>query len=182
MTDESLYLTLIKVFAPLSLISIGGGQSIVGDIHYQTVSLHHWLTQSQFIDLFAISRAAPGPGALLTTIIGWQLASWKGAMIASLALFLPSSVLAYFIIRVGHTKRDRPWYRWVQNGLAPVATGLILGSSLVVLRGTTGGLSPWFIAAIAAAIFIRFAKTHPIPVLLAGGCAQVMIGFFFGPN
>jgi chromate transport protein ChrA len=38
---------------------------------------------------------APGPGALLTTLIGWKTAGFTGAVIASLALFVPSSLLSY---------------------------------------------------------------------------------------
>ena len=99
MPDDNIYLSLVKVFAPLSLISIGGGQSIVGDIHHEAVDVHQWLTQARFIDLFAISRAAPGPGALLTTLIGWDVSGFAGALVASLALFVPSSLLAYLVTR-----------------------------------------------------------------------------------
>ena len=62
MKTSNIYLDLFVVFAPLSLISVGGGQSVVGDMHLQAVDIYHWLTHAQFIDLFAISRAAPGPG------------------------------------------------------------------------------------------------------------------------
>ena len=65
---------LIVVFAPLSLLSIGGGQSIVADMDQQVVHVYGWLTQTEFIDLFAISRAAPGPGSLLVTLIGCRVA------------------------------------------------------------------------------------------------------------
>ena len=58
-------LALFLVFAPLSLVSIGGGTSIFAEMQRQTVSVHGWLTDAQFTDLFAISRAAPGPGSLI---------------------------------------------------------------------------------------------------------------------
>lgn len=174
MAEENIYLTLFKVFAPLSLISIGGGQSIVGDIHNQAVDVHHWLTQARFIEVFAISRAAPGPGALLTTLIGWDVGGFTGALVASLALFLPSSLLAYAVTRAWHGKREEPWYRWVQAGLAPLATGLILASALTVIRATSGGVLPWIIAGVSAAFFSRFHKVNPLPVLAIGGLVQVL--------
>jgi chromate transporter len=58
-------LGLFIVFAPLSLLSFGGGQAIVTDIQYQTVEVHGYLTNQQFADLFAVSRAAPGPKPLV---------------------------------------------------------------------------------------------------------------------
>ena len=102
---------LIVVFAPLSLLSIGGGQSIVAAMDQQVVHVYGWLTQTEFIDLFAISRAAPGPGSLLVTLIGWKVAGIPGALIASAALFLPSSVLAYGVTRLWHRHRGRPLRR-----------------------------------------------------------------------
>ncbi len=59
--------TLLAVFAPLSLLTIGGGQSVVADIQRQVVDVHHWMTAREFVDLFAISRMTPGPGSLLAT-------------------------------------------------------------------------------------------------------------------
>ena len=48
---------LIALFAPLSLLSLGGGASILAPIHHQTVEIDHWLTQQEFVDLFEIGRA-----------------------------------------------------------------------------------------------------------------------------
>ena len=58
-------LGLLLVFAPLSLLSFGGGQAIIADMQHQTVDIHHWMTGPQFVDLFALSRAAPGPSTLI---------------------------------------------------------------------------------------------------------------------
>ena len=57
MRDNPL-LALLVTFAPLSLASIGGGLSILSDIQHQSVDVHHWLTQAQFLDDFGISRRA----------------------------------------------------------------------------------------------------------------------------
>jgi chromate transporter len=170
---DNLYLRLIAVFAPLSLLSIGGGQSVVADIHTQSVEIQHWVTQAQFVDLFALSRAAPGPGALLTTLIGWHVAGWLGALIASIALFGPSSVLAYIATRAWHRHRDKPWYQIVQRALAPLATGLILSSAFTVLRAASGTLSLWVIAVASAVLFYRRPKLNPLPILLVAGIVQV---------
>ncbi|MFM0674507.1 hypothetical protein [Paraburkholderia sediminicola] len=40
---DNIYLQLIAVFAPLSLLSLGGGQSIVADINQQAVAIHGWV-------------------------------------------------------------------------------------------------------------------------------------------
>ena len=51
------YLQLLTMFGSLSLLSIGGGNAVVPEMHMEAA---HWLTNSQFADIFAISQAAPG--------------------------------------------------------------------------------------------------------------------------
>jgi len=58
MSDGRL-LVIALVFAPLSLMSFGGGQAIIADMQHQTVDIHHWMTGPEFADFFALSRARP---------------------------------------------------------------------------------------------------------------------------
>jgi len=67
-------LALVVVFVPLSLLSIGGGASLLADMEHQSVTVHGWTTPREFADLFAISRVAPGPGTMLAALIGWKAA------------------------------------------------------------------------------------------------------------
>jgi chromate transporter len=102
---------LCLVFVPLSLLSIGGGAAILADIEHQAVTVQGWTTQREFADLFAISRAAPGPGTMLSALIGWKVAGWTGAVTATLALYAPSSLLAYCASRLwdaGVARRGTP--------------------------------------------------------------------------
>jgi len=79
-------LALVVVFVPLSLLSIGGGASLLADMEHQSVTVHGWTTPREFADLFAISRVAPGPGTMLAALIGWKVAGWAGAVVATVAL------------------------------------------------------------------------------------------------
>jgi len=175
--SDNVYLRLIAVFAPLSLLSLGGGQSIVADIHLQAVDVHHWVTQAEFVDLFAVSRAAPGPGALLTTLVGWKAAGFLGATIASLALFIPSSLLAYAVALLWMRHREHPWRQPAEHGLAPVATGLILAGAFAILRAASASWSIWIIAAAALFIFMKRPKLNPLLVLFAAGLLNVLFHF-----
>lgn len=173
---DNIYLQLLAVFAPLSLLSIGGGQTIVADIHHQAVTIHGWLTQREFVDLFAISRAAPGPGSLMATLIGWKEAGWSGAVVASLAFFLPSSLLAFAATLMWRRHERHPWHRRAQTGLAPVATGLILASSLTVLRAASSTWPVWVLALSALAVFVSRLKVNPLLVLFTAGLLNVLAG------
>jgi len=167
------FLELVAVFVPLSLVSIGGGPSILAGIAH-AVAARHWMSEREFIDLFAISRAAPGPGVLLATLVGWKLAGLLGAVVASLALFLPSSLLYDAAVRRWDRHRGKRWHSALELGLAPIAAGLILAGALVILR--TGGGEPllWSIAAASAAVLLWRPKLNPLWVLAAGGLAAAV--------
>jgi chromate transporter len=177
--SDNLHWQLFAVFAPLSLLAVGGGQSVIPGIEAQVVCVHGWVTQQEFVELFAISRAAPGPGSLLSALIGWQVAGVSGAAVAALAFFLPSSLLAYAASLAWGRHRDSAWHGTIERGLAPIATGLILSGAFTVLRAASGSASVWIIAALAALAFSLRPRLNPLPVLLAAGIAQVAARLLF---
>lgn len=134
---------LALVFAPLSLVSLGGGPSIFAEMQRQSVEVHGWLTDARFLDLFAISRAAPGPGSLIAALVGWEAAGFTGALVAALGLYLPSSLV---MLAVGHWWRrrgDSPARRVIERGLAPVAVGLIFAGVWTLMRAEGVGGLEW---------------------------------------
>jgi chromate transporter len=131
------------------------------------VSSHHWLTENQFVDAFAISRMAPGPGTLLVTLIGWQVAGVAGALVASFAIFAPTALLVYGLARVWARYEGARWQAALATGLRPVAAGMILASGLVLIEALEGGWLAQGIA-IASTALLMLTKVNPI-VLMAGG-------------
>src|SRR2546421_3820379 len=167
--DYRIFLTLALVFVPLSLLSIGGGASLLADMEYQSVTVHGWTTPREFADLFAISRAAPGPGTMLSALIGWQAAGWAGALTATVALYLPSSLLVYGVARLWGRWRGSVWHTAVERGLAPIAAGLILSGGIAVLRVSPGGPAIWVAAITSTVLILCRPRLHPLALFVAGG-------------
>jgi chromate transporter len=147
-------LGLLLVFAPLSLLSFGGGQAIIADMQHQTVDIHHWMTGPQFVDLFALSRAAPGPSTLIAALIGWQVAGLLGAVVATIAIYVPSSLAVYGAVRWWHASKDSPWRAVLQRGLAPIAVGLIFAGAVAVLEAAHVNALQIFTTVIVAGLLI----------------------------
>lgn len=160
---------LTGVFAPLSLVSFGGGGAVVAEIAHQAVTVHGWTRPNEFADLFALSRAAPGPGTMLSALIGWRVAGWAGALAASAALYLPSSLLVYATGRLWGRWRGSAWHAAVERGLAPIAAGLVLAGGIAVLRVTPGGVAAWAAAAVATALLVRWPRLNPLILFAVGG-------------
>ena len=171
---RSTLIALLTLFAPLSLVSVGGGQTLVAEIHRQVVANHGWLTEGQFVDAFAISRMAPGPGTLLVTLIGWDVAGLPGAVVASIAIFVPTALLVYFLARVWARYRGARWQRALEAGLRPVAAGMILASGLVLIQALEGG---WLARGIALAstALLMATRVNPLLLMAAGACVFVAL-------
>jgi chromate transporter len=167
--DTRTLLALALVFAPLSLLSIGGGASLLAEIEHQSVGVHAWTTQREFADLFAISRAAPGPGTLLSTLIGWKVAGLPGALTATVALYLPSSLLVFGTARLWHRWRGSVWHSAVERGLAPIAAGLILAGGIAVMRVSPGGPAVWVAAALSTGLILWHPRLHPLVLFFSCG-------------
>jgi chromate transporter len=167
--DTRALLGLALVFVPLSLLSIGGGASLLAEIEHQSVTVHGWTTQREFADLFAISRAAPGPGTMLSTLIGWKVAGLTGALTATIALYLPSSLLVYGAARLWGRWRGSVWHTVIERGLAPIAAGLILAGGIAVLRVSPGGPAVWVAAVVATTLILCRPRLHPLVLFAAGG-------------
>lgn len=151
---DSRLIGLIVVFAPLSLLSFGGGQAIVADIQHQTVDVHGWLTNAAFTDMFALSRAAPGPSTLISALIGWQVGGLPGALVAVLAMYIPSSVLVYAASRWWQRRQGSRWHSAIERGLAPIAVGLIFaGVATVIEAAHMNALALATMAACTAVLF-----------------------------
>ncbi len=168
---------LFTVFLPLSFFTIGGGQAIIAEVQRQSVTVHHWMTNSEFAELFAVSRMAPGPGSLYITLIGWDVAGPAGAVVATVAIFGPSLVLTYIIARIWSPHGKARWQRSLEAGLRPVAAGMVLASVYVLLMSLNGG---WWARGIAlsSTAALLATRVHPFLVLAAGSLAFLGISHF----
>jgi chromate transporter len=162
-------LALLAVFAPLSLLSFGGGNVVIADIAHQSIAVYQWTSPREFADLFALSRAAPGPGSMLCALIGWKAGGFLGALVATVAFYLPSSLLLYVIAKIWGRWRGSAWHQAVERGMAPIAAGLFLSGGVAVLRVAPAGLTAWIAAGVATAVLLYWPKLHPVPLLIASG-------------
>lgn len=128
------------------------------------VQQHHWLTPQQFASLFALAQAAPGPNMLVVTLIGWNVAALPGALVTTLGVAGPSSVLTCLGYGLWHRFRDAEWRRLVQRGLMPVTAGLLMASAVLLIQTTSLEWGTAAITAVASLLFL-FTRIHPLLVL-----------------
>jgi chromate transporter len=175
---ESLLLNLVVVLAPLSLAAIGGASGIYAPLQHEVVEVRGWLTPREFLDLFAIARITPGPSSLIVTLIGWKLAGLLGALVATLAMYVPSSLLCYGVARVWDRHRGKPWHTALERGLAPVGAGLVFAGLWALLRLSEAGPLSYAIILVVAGLMAWRPRLHPFLFLLGGAAVTVAAQWF----
>jgi chromate transporter len=160
-------LQICLVFGTASLLSIGGGNSVVPEIELQAVA-YHWLTRAQFADLFAIAQAAPGPSILIVTLVGYSAAGILGAVLATIAMVVPAGVLVFVCARSWQRAASAPWRVAFEHGMAPLAVGLVAASGIIIARGADQSLAQLALTALATVIFCT-TKVSPLIVVGAAG-------------
>ncbi len=179
----STYLSLIALFGTLSLLSIGGGNTVLPEMHLRAVGEYHWLTDGQFADIFSISQAAPGPSILIVSLVGYgaglEAAGVLGGVIsgvvATVAMILPAALLMYLVTLSWKKAQKSKWRIAVEKGFAPLTVGLILATSLVMSRAADHDWRAYLMTAIATVIFVR---TNTNPLIVVGAAALLgYLGF-----
>lgn len=164
---------LVRVFAYLSLLTVGGGMAAFPEMKVLTVDVHKWLTFPQLIHIYSVGQMAPGPNMMMIVVIGQWAGGFLGAIVTILAFFGPTALLA-FVVGKGWRKLDKwPWRKSIQQGLAPVSIGLLLAGCFTMAKGAITGVETGALAVGALLILLQY-KINPALLILAGA----IIGIF----
>jgi chromate transporter len=84
---------LFLSFLKIGSVVFGSGYVLLAFLQTEFVERLHWLTEKQLIDAVAVGQFTPGPLFTTATFIGYVVAGWLGAAIATVGIFLPGFVL-----------------------------------------------------------------------------------------
>jgi len=168
--SDSVLAQLALDFAALSLVAVGGAVAVLPEMHRNVVEIHGWMSATQFADLFALAQASPGPNVLVVSLIGWKVAGIAGAVVATLAICVPSCILTYAVSGAWQRFREAPWRAAIQGGLVPVTVGLMLASGYLITRSADHSITAFAITIITA-MGVMMTRIHPLWLIAAAGLA-----------
>lgn len=94
-------LELFVVFFKIGLFTFGGGLAMISIVEDQCVNKHKWLTNKEMDELVIVAESTPGPIAInCATYTGYKTKGLLGAIVATLAISLPSFLIIYLISTV----------------------------------------------------------------------------------
>ena len=154
-------------FAVIGSLTFGGSLSIIALIQDQVVHALAWLTPQEFIDGLALGQLTPGPPVMLAAYVGYKTLGLTGAVVAAIAIFLPSFAMMLALLPVFERVRTISWARAALQGMVAGVIGT-LGVALTRLA-PHAILDPFaavlFVGAVAVLLMWRVAPLR----MVAGG-------------
>lgn len=166
-------LTLFLTFLKIGAVLYGSGYVLLSFLRTDFVQHLGWLTDRQLLDAVSIGQFTPGPVFTTATFIGYLVAGWSGALLATLAIFLPSFLLIALIHPLAARLRKSPWTASILDGINIVALALMTGVLLQLARNALIDIPTWLIALASLVILLRF-KINSVWLILAGALIGVL--------
>jgi chromate transporter len=164
-------LQLAAFFTKAGAFVFGSGLAIIPFLYGGVVTEHGWLTDQQFLDAVAVAMVTPGPVVITSGFIGFLVAGFPGAIVASLATFLPCYLLTIILAPYFKKYGSRPGIVAFVDGVTAAAIGAIAGAVVVLGRRTILGAA-WYpdipkalILLITLAVLVS-TKRVPEPVIV----------------
>ncbi len=179
-----IYINLILAYLKIGLFGFGGGYAMLSLIQHETVEvIHHgesapWLTLQEFTDIVAISQMSPGPiGINSATYIGYKVTgSVLGSALATISVCLPSFILVLLIGTFLLKNRENKYIQNVFKAIRPVVVGMVASAALLLMNKEN---FPDYTKSIAicviAFLLVRYAKLHPILIVILAGIAGYIL-------
>jgi chromate transporter len=155
-------------FAKAGAFVFGSGLAIVPFLHGGVVVDHQWLSEHQFVDAVAVAMITPGPVVITVGFIGYLVAGFPGACVASLATFLPcylfTVIPAPYFKKYGQNKSIKSFV----EGITAAVIGALVGAVVIIATRSITDLSTVLIAVATIFALIYFKKIQePYLILLA---------------
>ena len=154
-------------FLKVGSVLFGSGYVLVAFLRADLVERWHWLTDQQLVDAIAVGQMTPGPLFTTATFIGYLLHGPAGAVLATVAIFLPAFVFVALTQPIIPRLRASPAASAFLNGVLAASIGLIaaVAVQLVPAALTTVGQA---VSGTAALLVLLRWRINPSWLLAAG--------------
>jgi len=178
---------LALIFLEVGLLIFGGGYAAIPFIAQEVVIRRAWLTNQELLTGVALSQVTPGPVALLSTFVGYKVSGLLGAFIASIAIFLPSTIILLLILGVYHyfikqnrSSRLSDYAKGFIQGVKPAIVGFLVSATIILASNHNVVVTHSIFITITKAVLIiisflllTFIKISPAVLILGGA----LVGF-----
>ncbi len=175
-----IYLQLFLSYLKIGFFGFGGGYSMLQLIHHEVVTQHGWISSAALSDIVAISQMTPGPIAINSaTYIGYTVAGIGGAIVATIAVCLPSLTIMALITRYFLRLKGNRYVDCVMATMKPVVLAMIGAASLLLIfpadNEAASMIDTWSWVLFGVAFVASLKKIDPIKLIVLSAVAGIAI-------
>ncbi len=186
-----IYLILFFEFFKIGLFSIGGGLATLPFL-YDLADKYGWFSGEDLANMLAVSESTPGPiGINMSTYVGFTVGGIPGALIATIALVIPSIIIIVIIAKFLAKFNDNKWVKASFYTLRPAVTALIAVAGIEVFKIALLNIESFnasgliyslfnikaiilFLVVLTVMLITHKKSPHPIFFIVAGAIAGIV--------
>ena len=171
---------LFYIFAKIGLFTFGGGYAMISIIEESCVERKKWISHEEMMNMTVIAESTPGPIAInCATYVGYKLAGFVGATVATFGMVLPSFVVIFGISKFLDNFLEITWIAHAFYGIK-IAVGILIFDAAVTMIGKMKKKAlPMFIMSCSFAVMMLVNifswSFSSINLMLAAGLLSLMI-------
>ncbi len=166
---------LFWTFARIGVCTFGGGLAMLPMLQLEVVNKHHWATEEELLDYYAIGQCTPGIIAVNTaTFIGYRQAGVLGGILATLGVVFPSFVIISIIAGILTTFAENIWVQHAFAGIRVAVAAMVVNTVIKMWHDTVKNKLGAIVAVIAFVCSL-FLPISPIAVVLLGAALGLVL-------
>ncbi len=162
------------IFLKIGVVSFGGGYAMIPILQWDLVDQLGWLTPRQFLDGILLGFITPGPIIITATFIGYWLKGLVGAVVGTVAIFLPPILMIIFLTPFYQRIKEGRWMRQVIQGILAALVGMLILVVIQMGRASLVDWQSWVIMVGATVALISFMVTLLWVVACAAGLSLLI--------
>jgi chromate transporter len=161
-------------FLKLGVVVFGSGYVLLAFLRDDLVNRLHWINEQQLLDAITAGQVTPGPVFATATFIGYLVRGWSGALVATVAIFLPSFFLAGAVGALAGRIRQSKLAAAFIDGVNAGAVALMAEVGLMLGKATFVDGWAWGIGVVSALLLLRF-QVNATWVILGGAALGLLL-------
>lgn len=126
---------LYWAFFRIGGLTFGGGYAMLPILQREVVTSHHWCTEEEVLDMYAIGQCTPGIIAVNTaTYVGYRQAGFIGSVFATLGLITPSLIIICLIASILKNFLDFPVIVHALSGIRIAVCAMMLNTVVTMAK------------------------------------------------
>ena len=165
------YLKLFLQFLKTGSISFGGYMMLIAMAQYEFSKRRKYIKKSQVLDAITLASFLPGPMAInVSTYLGFLMKGWKGAILAFIAVLIPSFIIMVLFTELYFNSKNLPGFQSFFSGVLPVVSAVIISVAYDISSKVNKHFFSYLLTFLSfiLAIVLKGYLSIIVPLLLCG--------------